>query len=40
VETSHEGKIIIVWNHRVLTDRTIPNIQPDDFVNMKMEYVS
>jgi len=28
VETSHEGKVIIVWNE-VQTDRTTPNIQPD-----------
>ena len=29
VETSHEYKIIILWNHQVRTDRTIPNNKPD-----------
>jgi hypothetical protein len=29
VETSHEGKVIILWNVQVQTDRTIPNNKPD-----------
>ena len=29
VETSHEGKVIILWNWQVQTDRTIPNNKPD-----------
>jgi len=24
-ETSHEGKVTILWNRQVRTDRTIPN---------------
>jgi len=27
VETSHEGKVTILWNQQVRTDRTIPNIK-------------
>jgi len=29
VETSQEGKITILWNQQVQTDRTIPNNKPD-----------
>ena len=29
VETSHEGKVNILWNQTVQTDRTIPNNEPD-----------
>jgi hypothetical protein len=29
VETSHEGKVTILWNQQVQTDRTIPNNKPD-----------
>ena len=29
VETSHEGKVTILWNQKVRTDRTIPNNKPD-----------
>ena len=28
-ETSHEGKVTILWNHQVRTERTIPNNEPD-----------
>ena len=28
-ETSHEGKVTIVWNQQVRTDKTIPNDKPD-----------
>ena len=29
VETSHGGKVTILWNQHVQTDRTIPNNKPD-----------
>ena len=29
VETSQEGKVAILWNQQVETDRTIPNSKPD-----------
>ena len=29
VETSQGGKVIILWNQQVQTDRTIPNKKPD-----------
>ena len=29
VETSHEGKVTILWNQQVQIDRTIPNNKPD-----------
>ena len=29
VETSQEGKVIILWNQQIQTDRTIPNNKPD-----------
>ena len=29
VETSHEAKVTILWNHQVRTDRTIPNNKPE-----------
>jgi hypothetical protein len=28
VETSHKGKVTILWNQQVQTDRTIPNNKP------------
>jgi hypothetical protein len=28
VETSHEGKVTILWNQQVQTDRTMPNNKP------------
>ena len=29
VETSQEGKVTMLWNQQVQTDRTIPNNKPD-----------
>ena len=29
VETSEEGKVTMLWNQQVQTDRTIPNNKPD-----------
>jgi hypothetical protein len=29
VETSQGGKVTILWNQQIQTDRTIPNIKPD-----------
>ena len=29
VETCHEGKVTIVWNQQVRTDRTVPNNKAD-----------
>ena len=29
VETVHEGKVTMLWNQQVWTDRTIPNNKPD-----------
>ena len=29
VETNQGGKVIILWNQQVQTDRTIPNNKPD-----------
>ena len=29
VETSREGKVTLLWNQQVQTDRTIPNNKPD-----------
>jgi len=29
IGTSHEGKVTILWNQQVQTDRTIPNNRPD-----------
>ena len=29
VETSQGGKVTILWNQQVQTDRTIPNNKPD-----------
>jgi hypothetical protein len=29
VETSRGGKVTILWNHQIQTDRTIPNNKPD-----------
>jgi hypothetical protein len=29
VETSHEGKVIMLWNTAVQADRTIPDNKPD-----------
>jgi hypothetical protein len=32
VERSHEGKVIMLWNVQVQTDRTIPNNKPDSII--------
>ena len=32
VGTSNEGKVTILWNQPVLTDRTIPNNKPDSIL--------
>ena len=32
VETNHEGKVIVLWNLQVQTDRTIPNNKPDSTI--------
>jgi hypothetical protein len=29
IETNQGGKVTILWNQQVQTDRTIPNIKPD-----------
>jgi len=29
VETSHEGRVTMLWNQQVRTDRSIPNDKPD-----------
>jgi len=29
VETSHGGKVTILWNQQIQTDRTIPNNKPN-----------
>jgi len=29
LETSQGGKVIILWNQQIQTDRTIPNNKPD-----------
>jgi len=29
LETSQEGKVTILWNQKLQTDRTIPNNKPD-----------
>jgi hypothetical protein len=29
VEKSHEGKLAILWNQQMQTDRTVPNNKPD-----------
>ena len=31
-ETSQGGKVTILWNHQVQTDRTIPNNKPDNII--------
>jgi len=33
VETSQEGKVTILWNQQVQTDRTIPNNKPDIIIS-------
>jgi len=33
VETSHGGKVIILWNQQVQTDRTIPSNKPDIIIS-------
>ena len=35
VETSEEGKVTILWNQQVQTDRTIPNNKPDIIIHDK-----
>jgi hypothetical protein len=32
VERIHEGKVIMLWNLPVQTDRTIPNNKPDSII--------
>ena len=32
VEGIHEGKVIMLWNVQVQTDRNVPNIQPDSII--------
>jgi len=32
VETSHEGKVTVLWNQQVRTNRTIPNNKPDNII--------
>ena len=32
VETSQVGKVTILWNQQVQTDRTIPNNKPDSII--------
>jgi hypothetical protein len=29
IETNHDGKVTVLWNQQVQTDRTIPNNKPD-----------
>ena len=31
-ETDHEGKVTILWNQQVRTNRTIPNNKPDNII--------
>ena len=33
VETSQRGKVTILWNQQVQTDRTIPNNKPDIIIH-------
>jgi len=33
VESSHEGKVTLLWNQQVRTDRTIPNYKPDIIIH-------
>ena len=33
VETSHGGKVTILWKQQVRTDRTIPNNKPDNIIH-------
>ena len=37
VEISHEGKVTILWNQQVRTDRTIPNNKPDIIIRDKKQ---
>jgi hypothetical protein len=39
VETSQVGKVIILRNQQVQTDRTIPNNKPDIIIRDNEEYV-
>jgi hypothetical protein len=40
VETSQGGKVTILWNQKVQTDRTIPNNKPDTIIrDNKREHV-
>ena len=40
VETSQGGKVTVLWNQEVQTDRTIPKNKPDIIISeMKMEHV-
>jgi hypothetical protein len=36
VATSREGKVIILWNQQVQTDRTIPNNKPDIVIQVSL----
>jgi hypothetical protein len=33
IETSQGGKVIMLWNQQVQTDRTIPNNKPDIIIH-------
>jgi hypothetical protein len=40
VETSQGGKVTILWNQKIQTDRTIPNNKPDIVIrDYKIEHV-
>ena len=39
VETSQGGKITILCNQQIQTDRTIPNNKPDIIIRDKKEHV-
>jgi len=34
VETGQGGKVTLLWNQQVQTDRTIPNNKPDIIINV------
>jgi hypothetical protein len=37
VETSQEGKVTILWDQQVQTDRTVPNDKPDSIIRYNEE---
>jgi hypothetical protein len=40
VETGQVGKVTVLWNQQVQTDRTVPSIKPDIIIrDMKKEHV-